>query len=801
MGGLLDDIGNGLSDLGKGIEDGINEGLGAIEDGIDSGKKALGETVDWATDKAGERLDSYGLHGVADTVTDWGDGVASDLGATPGEKQLGQTEEANELVHGNPTKILESAAHLKDFRAAFEQVGQGMRKVDSSRWKGEGGDAFREKFGVHPTKWLHAADACEEAAAGLEAYAHTVKWAQSVASEAIDMYRKGKRAEGEVKAAVAASEDPDAAKSPEALRAEEAAKAAIEEAKALLAHAREQRNTAATDAQARVEKALAHAPAEPPPLSRLGDNLVDGYMAYNTELTHVVGGVLKGTAGLVNFARGLNPADPYNLTHPAAYMQNVSMTLSGLVSTVAQPERAVSAAVESFKKDPSEFVGRLFPELIGTKGTGFAAGGLRAAAREGLEAAATNPVTRNGLKYGDTATPPPTGLPNGMTPQWPPTGAADNAASQLPPGWTIDDASMAAHPTPTGVADNAASPWNPAGYGDNAASPSTPAGYGDNAASPSIPAGYGDNAASPSTPAGYGDNAASPSTPTGAAYNAAPPKDWDGLAQSTDNVGEGAVHADSVDGKTAQDFLDDQYPEIQGVNDGPGGHADGGFQYEPRVSAEEFNGLSVEQKHQLAADELGAGAARFPDESAAISYGRDYWNNYVENLPEPTKKAFLDYSDEKGYTDPRYATYREMNGYLRGDSSLGTPDVLRNIEEVDRALAGHRVPEDIMVVRGTGVGHLDFKYPRDLIGQEIPDGGYLSTSLGETPVASFKGKPAVLHLRVPEGTPAIWMEKVSEFGVTERELLLGRGTTYRVTRAFPDENGQIHIYGEVLPGN
>jgi len=50
--------------------------------------------------------------------------------------------------------------------------------------------------------------------------------------------------------------------------------------------------------------------------------------------------VLKGTAGILNFARGLNLMDPYNITHPAAYLQNVNMTLAGPVSTAAHPERA-----------------------------------------------------------------------------------------------------------------------------------------------------------------------------------------------------------------------------------------------------------------------------------------------------------------------------------------------------------------------------------------------------------------------------------------------------------------------------
>ena len=89
-----------------------------------------------------------------------------------------------------------------------------------------------------------------------------------------------------------------------------------------------------------------------------------------------MGGTLTGAAGLLNFTRGLNRMESYSLTHPAAYLQNVNMTLAGLVSTASHPEWVVQAAVDGFKKDPSEFVGRLISELIGTKGAGPARGGL-----------------------------------------------------------------------------------------------------------------------------------------------------------------------------------------------------------------------------------------------------------------------------------------------------------------------------------------------------------------------------------------------------------------------------------------
>ncbi|MEU8616707.1 putative T7SS-secreted protein [Streptomyces sp. NPDC048623] len=738
MGGLLGALGDGIGDLGRGLKDSVDEGLGTIEDGIDSGKKALGETVDWVTDKTGERLDAYGLHKAADVVTDWGDGFASDLGATPGEKQLGQTEDANELVHGNPANILASAAHLKDFRAAFERVGQGMRKVDSSRWKGLGGDAFREKFGVHPTKWLHAADACETAAAALEAYADTVRWAQGQADEAVEMYREGMRVSEEAKAAAAARGATDATVTA-AHEAGRAAEAVVAEARARLAHAREQRNTAATDAQTRVERALAHAPAEPPPLDRLGNGLVDDYLAYNTELTHGLGGVLKGTAGLLNFARGLNPVDAYNLTHPAAYMQNVSMTLSGLVSTSAHPDRVVTATVEGFKKDPSEFLGRLLPELIGTKGTGLARGGLRLAAREGLETGATSLATK-GVKYGDdlaaTAShhpPSPVNWADDVAAHPPLTGPAEYAASGLPKSWTID--TPAAHPSPTGLLDD-------------------------------MPAG----------------------------------KSWDDLTQPTHHMDEGTAHADTADPKAGQGFLEDQHPELKGVDDGVGGHGDGGLAHEPHVSADEFRTLSPAEQHKVAAAELGDGAVTFPDNDAAIAYGRENWNDYAESLPESTKKSVLDYTREPGeiFPDPHYATYKEMNAYLRGNTEMGTPDVLRNIEEMDKALAGRPLSEDVMVTRGQGVGHLGVTRPHELIGETLTEPAYMSTSLGSP---SFGSQPGILHLRVPEGTPALWVEKVGYFGMGERELVLGRGVQYKVTRGFMDESGQWHIYGEVLPGN
>lgn len=147
----------------------VDKGLGKLEDGWEAGKEKVGEGVDWATDKVGDGLEYVHQDAIADVIEDWGDRTASSLGAEVGEQQLGQSEQADELIHGNTSKINASVKNLRDFKAAFDLVGRGMKGLDSSHWKGAAADAFREKFTTLPTDWLRVADAFDDAARALEA--------------------------------------------------------------------------------------------------------------------------------------------------------------------------------------------------------------------------------------------------------------------------------------------------------------------------------------------------------------------------------------------------------------------------------------------------------------------------------------------------------------------------------------------------------------------------------------------------------------------------------------------------------
>ncbi|GAA0466283.1 putative T7SS-secreted protein [Streptomyces sp. NPDC046215] len=380
----------------------------------DAAQKKLGEGIEWAGHKGGDALDGLGLHRAADAVDDWADRTASDLGAAVGEQQLGETEEADELVHGDAKRIEAVAKHLKGFQAAFDTAHSGMQKVDPSQWKGQGSEAFTKKFASHAPQWARAADSCEEAAAALSAYAHTVTWAQAQAKEAVRLYKRGKEAHKKAleayrkeaavfDAKLKAGQDPGS----RPCQAVDAGDADREEAERILKEARKQRNTAAATARAKIDKAVRLAPEKPAFSDRLAGSAKDTVQARQIEAIHLAGGAVRSVTDVARFARGVNPLDPYNVTHPAAYAQHVSDTAANLTSLGAHPGRIPAAIVgDGWGSDPSEAKGRLAGNVamaLATGGGSAASAGGRAAARgagKGAQGAAERGAARTHVSDG-----------------------------------------------------------------------------------------------------------------------------------------------------------------------------------------------------------------------------------------------------------------------------------------------------------------------------------------------------------------------------------------------------------------
>ncbi|MFD0279295.1 ADP-ribosyltransferase, partial [Kitasatospora sp. NPDC127111] len=210
-----------------------------------------------------------------------------------------------------------------------------------------------------------------------------------------------------------------------------------------------------------------------------------------------------------------------------------------------------------------------------------------------------------------------------------------------------------------------------------------------------------------------------------------------------------------------------------------------GFQpkgYDP-VAAAARDAQLVEVR---AAERDLAGRARHYDDIDAKEFGAKTWNDVAERLPAEQKDAVAKYT--KGSDG-------QINGALRGTGD-STPEVKRLISELDKAMVAQRVPEDIVVGRGTDLGHLGFDDPMKMKGKTFTEDGYMSTSIGDLP-SIYQGKQGVLHLAVPEGTPGLWVEKIGTLGNSERELLLGRGLRWQVDEVI-QVGTQYHVFGRVL---
>ncbi|MFC4469049.1 putative T7SS-secreted protein [Streptomyces xiangluensis] len=364
----------------------------AVEDGVEWAGNRVEDAGNWTAD----RLDDVGWESGADWVREQSRSVANRMGAEVDEMDLGQTEDKTKLIYGSPAELDATAKKLRAFQTAFDDTGDGLRGLDSSRLKGEAAEALRIAVSTQPPKWYAAADACAKALGALDAFADTVTWAQGQAQAAIDKWKEGVKASEDAadahrtkvdgynaavdryNASPADERDPSSLPPRPAETFHDPGKQLMQDAQDILAEARKQRNSAAETARTAVRAARDMAPEKP----SYADQLSDGVQELQIMGDHVGGGIIKGTAGILNFVRGINPMDPYNLTHPAEYATSLNSLAAGLVVAANDPIGTGTQMVKDFMKDPAEGFGRLLPDValtVATGGGGAAVKGVRIA--------------------------------------------------------------------------------------------------------------------------------------------------------------------------------------------------------------------------------------------------------------------------------------------------------------------------------------------------------------------------------------------------------------------------------------
>ncbi|MFF7458224.1 putative T7SS-secreted protein [Kitasatospora sp. NPDC008115] len=746
-----------------GLHFSITDAVDAAGNFVDANLKAGAKVVQKGSHLVGGALNGVGLHGAAQDVNGWGDGVADEAGLKVRERSLDQSDDPKELVHGDAKRINEAAAHLKKFHDAFEKTGTGLTRIDHDHWTGPAAEAFQKIFDPQPKRWLAAADACGQAAAALEAFAHTVVWAQGEAGEAARLWKEAKKKhDSAVKAAMQAALTYDLqVKAYNATPADQRpaspptkpgefrspAEESFRQAEEKLNAARTQRDSAARTAATAISAATRSAPPMPSRTEILKANVKDGIAAAPVSLLHFTGGAVKSGTDLIKLGRSLNFFDPYNLSHPSQYLQGLSTTTAGLIQAGDHPADLLKGLVGSgWGSDPSEAGGRLTGNLLlggGTGGTGAAASiaereaaaaaraAAEKAAREAAEQAAKEAAEKAAKEAATKAA----------------KAAADKASKEAAEKALEEAAKKAAAVKPV-----LPPPTNLAG----------------------LPEGW---------------TLKAPPHPPADTFTTGPVKVPPQQVPHPEPIPPHAEPAGTPPASHPADAVPTR-PGDPAPNSGV--QADPVRSDAPPLSTEDFNRLDLSDKIKVAEAETSRNAKTFENDAAAARYGADEWNDYAVTLPEPQRRAVHDYTCEPNATTG--PTYHELNGYLRSGNGE-TPEILQHIAEIDKALAGHPTPEAVMVSRGTNLYHIPMD-PSQMVGNIFTENAFTSSSLG---TAAFADKQAVLHLRVPEGTPALWVEKVSFYGMGEREVLLERGLRWRADRVFMDDNGQWQIYGDINP--
>ena len=356
----------------------------SVEDAIEDGVEWAGNRVEDAGNWTADRLNDVGWESGADWVREQSRSAANRMGAEVDEMDLGQTEDKTKLIYGSPSKVNATADKLRAFQTAFDDAGDGLKGLDSSRLKGETAEALRTAVSTQPPKWYAAADACAKALGALDAFAGTITWAQGQAQTAIDKWKEGVKASEDAaeahrkkvddfnsavdryNAQPADKRDPASLPPRPAATFEDPGKELMQEAQNILAEARKQRNSAAETARTAVRAARDMAPKKP----SYAEQLAGGFQEFQIMGDHVGGGIIKGTAGILNFVRSVNPVDPYNITHPAEYATSLNSLAAGLIVAANDPVGTGKQMVSDFMKDPAEGFGRLIPDLALTAATG-----------------------------------------------------------------------------------------------------------------------------------------------------------------------------------------------------------------------------------------------------------------------------------------------------------------------------------------------------------------------------------------------------------------------------------------------
>lgn len=318
------------------------------------------------------------------------------------EPGLDRTADPAVLVAADLAAVQGLAGHLDALGGALERTANGLRGIEVGEWSGDAADAFRARFDESPKAWFTGADAFADAAGACRRYAVAVGRAREQAGRAASLYAQGleaSRAAVRERDAAAAEIDDAVARGAVPAPLPEFVDPGVEivdRAVRMLEQARAGRDAAGADAARVILSATTAAPEPPAGWSRVGAEVSDSF----ADVGRAMAGVGEGVEDIVRTARALNPMDPWNATHPAAFLAGQSRIGAGLLQGILHPADLVAGTVGTgWGSDPAHAVGKLLPGAALSVGT--AGGGKIAAAVAERSAARAIRMARPPVKTGE----------------------------------------------------------------------------------------------------------------------------------------------------------------------------------------------------------------------------------------------------------------------------------------------------------------------------------------------------------------------------------------------------------------
>jgi len=175
----------------------------------------------------------------------------------------------------------------------------------------------------------------------------------------------------------------------------------------------------------------------------------------------------------------------------------------------------------------------------------------------------------------------------------------------------------------------------------------------------------------------------------------------------------------------------------------------------------------------------------------------------VANKPESKKEKLdkdlgFDFTSEEKSAFQNYsgAMFRSMNTRLRMGKSVASDDK-KDLKLMDQAFARAKPISASTVYRGCG-GDL---FSGMSVGDIFEDKAFFSTTISQSAASNFvRGDNAILLIiKLGGNAKAIPMWGISQFGKSEKEVLLNRGTKFKITDIKKARRGSVgKVYLEVV---